>query len=863
LPEPGCTPQKIFEHLITLKESEQNQYIDDTCSNDPELKQIVTQLIKTHNSLAIYNTDKIESELLEVLAESTEPNAPTDSIPTTNIKKTELPPAFKGYEIIQKIGSGGMGDVYLCQPFNKELKNKVAIKLLKANGVEAKSKKRFLNEQKILSRLKHPSISTFIDAGYTIDQRPYVVMEYCKGIPITAFSKNKQLSIKERIKLFLKLCAAVQHAHNSLIIHRDIKPNNILVTKNELKLLDFGISKALDAQEKLTQTGLRAMTPAYASPEQLAGEPTTLVSDVYSLGVVLYELLTETRPFSNNKLSPAQYESALLNAEPELPSKRLAANKRLSKELVGDLDLIVIKSIRSNISERFNNVTELSDELRRYQDGLPIVTNKSGYPYYIKKFIKRNTYGVVSGLVFLATILFFLALTLKQNISIKQQRDIALREQNRAETITDTFMQAFKNADPTHTLGEEIKARQVLDQTARMLHSGSIRDPITHAKLSTAIAKVYNYLNLYDESLELLDQTEVNVKLLNVEDQVNFYFEKIFLMTQLKGSEITTDYINQLPALLQKQPEILMSKANLFRIQQDYAKAMDTIQTIQEMSVNQDGIQIRACIQLGRIQQGLGNKNDSEIAFNQCLELASNHYDTNKGQYYKVLIFKYLGDLFYQKKNPPISSEFYLKSIELGSQLFGEKSISLAQTYNYLAANYRTEKKYEKSIELFQLSIDIFIEHFGKDHFFLAPHLFNFGILYHQLENYDLALKKYQQAIDIMLINNMHEDLSTAHFYQGHGSAALDKGDLLLAGRSLINSIKIIDVHLEKTGKASHITATISKALMTDVYFKQNRYKKAINLIQKISPLLSKELPPDHELNILIKEIHEKTTDSS
>jgi eukaryotic-like serine/threonine-protein kinase len=314
------------------------------------------------------------------------------------------------WAIVREIGRGGMGAVYLAKRADGEFEKEVAIKVLKRGTDTEEVLRRFRAEREILARLDHPNIARLLDAGTTDDDLPYFVMDYVKGKPITDFASERQLSIADRLRLFRIVCGAVSYAHQNLVIHRDLKPGNILVTeRGEVKLLDFGIAKLVQAsgdnQPDVTLAGLRLLTPEYASPEQVKGEPVTTVSDVYSLGVLLYELLTGDRPYRLKRHTPDEITNAICEQEPERPStvaKGDGSSKSQipsSKFLRGDLDNVVLMALRKEPARRYPSVDQFSEDIRRHLEGLPVQARKDTAGYRTAKFVRRHKIGVAAAAI--------------------------------------------------------------------------------------------------------------------------------------------------------------------------------------------------------------------------------------------------------------------------------------------------------------------------------------------------------------------------------------------------------------------------------------------------------------------------------
>ena len=327
------------------------------------------------------------------------------------------------YKIISEIGRGGMGAVYLAERDDQQFKKRVAVKLIKRGMDTDFVVQRFRNERQILANLDHPNIARLLDGGATEADLPYFIMEYVEGEPIIKYASASQLITTERLKLFRTVCSAVQYAHQNLVIHRDLKPSNILVTKDcEPKLLDFGIAKLLqadtDAEMELTDTAVRVMTPEYASPEQIRGERITTSSDVYSLGVLLYELLVGQRPYRVKSRQPEELAKAICEQQPEKPSvavtrgrgdgeTRSQPNSQLAignRQLRGDLDNIVLMALRKEPQRRYASAEQFSEDIRRHLEGLPVIACKATLSYRASKFIRRNKIGVAAAALVLLTL---------------------------------------------------------------------------------------------------------------------------------------------------------------------------------------------------------------------------------------------------------------------------------------------------------------------------------------------------------------------------------------------------------------------------------------------------------------------------
>jgi serine/threonine-protein kinase len=420
-----------------------------------------------------------------------------------------------------------MGTVYLAFRDDDQYRKRVAIKLI-SDAPTGDLVRYFRRERQILAALEHPNIAQLLDGGTTEDGRPYLVMEYVEGKPIHQFCAERQLPVSERLVLFRHVCAAVQHAHRNLVVHRDIKPGNILVTADGVpKLLDFGIAKLLNpelAGEALTATRF-AMTPEYASPEQAKGQPITTATDVYSLGVVLYELLSGRLPYAFTTRQPLEILRAVVEQEPQAPSAAVArpdtpvavskgiptmgaaegTRQRLRRRLRGDLDNIILSALRKEPHRRYASVEAFSDDLARYLERRPIRARPATIAYRMGKFLGRNRLAVGSAALFVVLLVGFTASTLVQSRRAEQERDRAERERDKAQKIAAFLVDLFRTSDPAQAKGHEVSAREVMDRGAERVAAELQDQPDIQASLMHTLGSIYRSLGQHQRSKELLE----------------------------------------------------------------------------------------------------------------------------------------------------------------------------------------------------------------------------------------------------------------------------------------------------------------------------------------------------------------------
>jgi serine/threonine-protein kinase len=415
------------------------------------------------------------------------------------------------YRLVREIGRGGMGVVYLAERVEGGFRQRAAVKLVKRGMDSDAILRRFLRERQILARLEHPGVARLLDGGVTETGQPYFAMEYVEGQPLTAYCHERGLGLDERLALFEAACRAVQHAHGQLVVHRDLKPSNILVdASGAVKLLDFGIAKLLataddegESATALTQAGSRVLTPDYAAPEQLRGEPVTTATDVYALGVILYELLTGTLPHRPERwIRPGG-----LDEEPRAPSAAASTRPRLARQLRGDLDTVVLKALDNEPARRYASAEALAEDVRRHRSGHPVLARRETLGYVAAKFVRRHRLGAAAGAAALVSLLLGMAGIAWQAAVAARERDRARAEAERAQSVKEFLIDLFKASDPAETAGETITARDLLDRGARRIETDLAGHPSLQAELFDVVAGISHELGRYDEARRLAEQS--------------------------------------------------------------------------------------------------------------------------------------------------------------------------------------------------------------------------------------------------------------------------------------------------------------------------------------------------------------------
>lgn len=721
--------ETVFFAALELESSARRAFLDEACGDDAAFRlELESMLSAEEDGMAL----ALESRLLaEHQVGLPDP---------VNLVGSQIGP----YRLEKLIGEGGMGEVYLAWRDDEQYEQKVALKLVKPGHRSAQMLTRFRMERQVLARLTHPNITQLLDGGIDREGRPYLVMQYVEGIPITDFCDKNALSIDDRLDLFRTVCRAVQHAHRNLVVHRDLKPSNILVTdEGVVKLLDFGIAKLLDPAWDLsvavTQSQVRLMTPEYAAPEQVKGDAITTATDVYALGVLLYEILSGRRPYRLGNRMQVEIERVICEEVPARPSTavteiapedaaqptnnpasvsraRRTGVSRLKKMLQGDLDNIVMMALRKEPERRYASAEQLSQDIARYLDGHPVAAQKDTAGYRLKKFVRRNRVSVLAGVTIFLLLLGFTISMVIQSRALAIQRDRAQIEAEKATQVAQFLVDLFDNADPNENQGEPVSIEEILKKGTENIENDLADQPEVQSTILEHLGRVHNRLGLLDISTELyLRSLELNRNLYG--DQS---IEVAYAQTSLAENYIERGQLDEADSLLSLS--LAIQRAGLDARHKDIAATLNG---------------------MGGIAYRRGEFEAAENYFDEAITIwAANKGDTDKQV---VIGYSSLSAVQIAAKKQTEAEKNLLRALELADSLDLKKHIVLASVLNNLAHLYALQDRVEEADSLFVQSLAMRRELFGNDHQIIPVSLNNLAMLRQKMgkldEAEDLALE--------------------------------------------------------------------------------------------------------------------------
>ncbi len=793
----------VLDELFELPPEDRRAALRAACPEEPELMARIERLLEA-DAGAQGILERPAGDILQQLLEGSGPEDPCDG----QVDGCAIGP----YRVDREIGRGGMGVIYLAQRADGQFEQRVALKLLKRGLDTDEIMGRFLRERQILARLEHPAIARLLDGGVSDDGRPYFAMEYVDGAPITVHCDRLRLTLEQRLTLFIAVCEAVQYAHANLVVHRDLKPSNILVDAGgRPKLLDFGIAKLLSDEAGSTaptRSGWYAMTPEYAAPEQLRGEAVTTATDVYALGLILYELLSGRRARPVIDAAGPALTDALLETTPNRPSSVVASSgdsaagedpatdaagiaaarklspRRLERHLAGDLDTIVLRALRDEPERRYASADALARDIGRHLDGLPVRARRETAAYRVGKFISRHRLG------FAATVALVLALAGGLATTAWEAR-AAAREARKAKAVTAFLVSIFNTNDPAEARGRIVSARELLDRGAARIDSEKLQgQPAVQAELRGVLGDLYRKLGLLDRAGPMLNDAlqrkraiygRESTEAAAAQERWGVYLYNRGKYDQAEGVLRDTLALEE-DLLGPRSPavgETLSSLASTLSEEGRYADASALHRRALGISTKRFGAEsIEAATDLGNLAVALWNQgelNEAEPNARRALALrerllGEDHPDTVESLHDLATLLSDKGD--YEE-----SEELFKRAIRLRKKVLGPDHPSVAVTLSNYAILLQRRGRLEEAKPAALEALEIDRKALGPDHPNLAVKLNNYGVLCYRLGNFEEAERNFRQALSIWQTQLGREHPNVASALNNIGMIRLEFGD--------------------------------------------------------------------------------------
>ena len=738
--------ERVLDMALESDPQSWGAVLDDACGDDTGLRKEVEHLLSRYSTARAYLESPPVGAAAALVAEA---------------RRSENPEALQGqrigaYRILRQIGRGGMARVFLAERADGEFEQEVAIKLLRPGLDSEIDHGRFRAERQILAALNHPNIARLLDGGITTEGVPYLVLERVEGQPIDAYCAEHRLTPRQRVRLFLSVVEATQAAHRSLVVHRDLKPSNIFVTNDGVvKLLDFGLAKLVDpdphsAGDVGTQTSNRWMTPEYAAPEQIRGEPITTATDIYQLGAVLYELLSGALPFGRRGTSVHDLEAAVLRNDPPLPSVAVAGENAAParKSLRGDLDAIVMKALRKEPERRYASATAFLDDLERYGDGRPVHARADSASYRMRKFVGRHRVGVATAAALLIAIV-------GAGVRERTLRARAEAESRKTRAVEDYLVSVFDVADPfapTDTQLADITARAILDRGAGRIDSTLAGQTDVQAELREVLGKVYVNLGLFDKAAPLLQHAvEQRQALYGARDTAVARSMSLYAQALVRQDRFD-------------QADTLLNAALAQQQQQLGNNHRATIETTE---------------QLASLNQDRGNFAAAESLFRRALGARRSALSgTDVGA---ATVLNNLGLVLWRRGSYAAAESSYRDAIGIWAKNLGENHPLTAQGVHNLAQLEEVRGHYVQAESLYRRALSIKRKTLGNTHPSVTVNLNNLGIMMHRY------LGKTDEA-EVLIREALASDRKT--FGENHSYVAASLGNLgqVLQGKGAFES---------------------------------------------------------------------------
>jgi serine/threonine protein kinase len=830
--------QSLFHEAADLPPSEQREFLASRCGDDSVLASEVLILLEEDSRGGSMLDRDVAHLAHQVFGDPSSDTPPFQ----------ELGP----YRILKALGEGGMGVVYLAE--RNDLGSQVAIKVLRDAWLSPARGARFAIEQRTLAQLNHPSIARLYDADTSPDGTPFFVMEYVEGIPLTDFCKQHSSTVSSRLHLFRDVCEAVLYAHQHAVIHRDLKPSNILVKEDgTVRLLDFGIAKQLeslgDQAPNPTMTGLRLMTPAYAAPEQIRGEQVGIQADVYSLGVVLYELLAGRLPFDLSKRTPAQAERVLTEQEPEKPSAAKNKSPALASQTAwADLDVLCLTAMHKDVRQRYQSVEAVIRDVDHYLKGEPLDAQPDTLRYSLSKFVRRNWRTLSAAAAVLSIVV---TLVIFYTIRLTHARNAALEQAARTQRIQHFMLNLFQGGDPSAAPPDDLRVLTLLDrgvQEARSLDT----EPAVQAELFETLGGIYQKLGKYDQADSLLQSALHTRQSISGPDSVESA-KSLLALGSLRDDQAQ---YGESERLIRQSLDI--NKRHLARNDPAVAKSMLALGTVladrgaydQSIAMLEQTVRLYSAPnsapadaadslhQLANAHFYAGHYEIATVLNERVLEMYKKIY----GDRHPLVadIYINLGAIRYDLGHYSEAEQYDRQALGIVQSWYGRDNPETAIDLTILARALVFQKRYDEATDLLQQSLAIKERAFGKVHPSVASTLNELGNVASKTGKYPLAKQYFNRMADI------YRAVYGEHHYLV-ATALSNLASVYTAEHDWASAEKIfrqvIPLYTE-TQSATHINTGIARTKLGRVLLRQRRYAQAEAETRAGYDILSPQMDP-------------------
>ena len=807
--------QTLFKELVDLEPETRYERLESVKTEDPLLFEEVMSLLAADSD----GTSLIDGFAIEDI----------DISSLVSLDGAQIGP----FKIEKLIGTGGMGNVYLAHRAEGGFEQTVALKLIRHGMVSEQAVRRFETERNILARLQHPHIARLIDGGLSSDQQPWFAMEYVKGEDLFFYCNRLNLNTKARLHLFLDVTEAVQHAHKFLIIHHDLKPGNILVSGDDdkpfVKLLDFGISRFVNEPEN-DGTGIKAMTRAYASPEQLCGEPTSTATDIYSLGVILYQLLAGCHPKEEFRVEGC-------NPSP--------VNK--------ELDAICRKAMQEHPSDRFDNISDMSEEINAWMQEKPVRSYSNKQGYRIRKTINRNraatAIGIFSVIALVVVILFY-------TFELKKETERARVEAETSQQIAGFLQGLFENADPAATQGDTLTAFAMLERGTTQVEEELQNSPEILARMYDVLGDAYVHLWDYEKAEMLFKKSFELKRTLYSGNHIEMgkSHQNIGNIYMQDGRLEEADSLMTLALQIRRQnlgplsPDIGSTLQHLGFLKLRLGDSDQAEQYFREaLSIFQAGSDDDSALETASLTNNLGmiydRRGDYEAAaenYRKALDYIQNSREPNHVR--SINYMSNLGFALHLQGNSEEGEEYLKESIEVAKRIRGEDHPHTAMAMSYYTNLLFDRGNYEESEELTLEILSIYLDSYGPDHPAIPVFYNNLGNTRTNLGDFEKALSYHEQSLErrIEIYGDGHPEVA-----QSYANMATTFSDMERYREALDYYNSALNIELEVYGE-SHPEPAYSYLAIGNVYKYMEQADDAEQFYLKGYGILSDVLGKDH-----------------